>query len=1059
VVREIDSEHEAGAPFPPDTGIGLGHGTAGRGWLGWAHGGRTLPDTTNVGFGLDARGMPRAYAVDTRAGELLVLRAAARGVAAETLRLPELVGLGAAGVALDAAGDRLFVLEPAHGRIVVVEGVLGRARRRVSELALPANPPPLRGLAFDPATARLHALAPASGELLELDASGHLVAVRRLPLTASATASAIAIAPSTDRTDDPQRNHLFVAAPSDSGGITYELAFEPNVLAAVSTEPATLVQTILTSNFSPPSPDPSGIELLAPNGPLLISDGEVEEMGIYQGVNVWEVNLSGSVAATTNTLAFSDEPTGVAKNPSNGHFFFSDDGSGQYVYEVTPGSDGRVSPGDPVRSIRAGNYGVQDCEGVAFGGGALWIADGAGAEVYKILPGGNGTFDAGGDDVVTHFDTGSAGLSDVEGIAYDSDGGNLYVSSTDNLLGHFGPTGTLLRYLDVSAGSPSNPAGLAYGPDPAGSTTRRLYLVARGKDNNSDPNENDGKLFVYSVNPIGGGGTTNNPPTASAGPDLSIDLAASASLDGTVTDDGNPSGTLTTTWTKVSGPGTVTFANANAVDTTATFSLAGSYVVRLTANDGQLSASDDAAITVTTSGGGGDSVDVRVAAASDDAEQAPSGSVDTGSSDLELVADGSAIQTVGLRFANVAIPPGAAIESAWIQFMADETSSDATALTIQGEAADNAAPFTTGTNNVSARPRTAASLGWSPPAWNLVGEAGAAQRTPELAAVVQQIVSRGGWQSGNAMAFIVTGSGRRVAESFEGTAAGAALLHVQFGAAGGNLSPVVSAGPDQLISLGQTASLDGTVSDDAQPNPTPTTTWSKVSGPGNVGFANADAVDTTATFSAAGSYVLRLTAFDGALTSQDDMSVTVIDPNASGTIDLRVAVGADDVEQRVSNGSVSLTGGDLELAVDGTRAQLVGLRFPDLALPPGTTIHAAWIQFMADEVKIDPASLTIQGEKNANAAAFTSTGFNVSSRVRTSASVSWTPDPWPLVGQAGAAERTPSLAGIVQEIIDQPGWSPGNAIVFIVSGTGTRTAEPVEGGATKAPVLHVEYGP
>ena len=47
-------------------------------------------------------------------------------------------------------------------------------------------------------------------------------------------------------------------------------------------------------------------------------------------------------------------------------------------------------------------------------------------------------------------------------------------------------------------------------------------------------------------------------------------------VDGTVTDDGYPSPptAVTTTWTQVSGPGTVTFGNAAAVDTTAAFSIA-----------------------------------------------------------------------------------------------------------------------------------------------------------------------------------------------------------------------------------------------------------------------------------------------------------------------------------------------------------------------------------------------------------------------------------------------------------------------------------------------------
>ncbi|MBN2712132.1 MAG: carbohydrate-binding protein, partial [Planctomycetes bacterium] len=84
-----------------------------------------------------------------------------------------------------------------------------------------------------------------------------------------------------------------------------------------------------------------------------------------------------------------------------------------------------------------------------------------------------------------------------------------------------------------------------------------------------------------------------------AGADQTIVLPInSISLDATVTDDGLPSGTLSCQWSRVSGTGTVTFGSATSVDTTAAFSAAGDYVLRLTANDGQLSASDDVTVTV-----------------------------------------------------------------------------------------------------------------------------------------------------------------------------------------------------------------------------------------------------------------------------------------------------------------------------------------------------------------------------------------------------------------------------------------------------------------------------
>ncbi|MFH1170457.1 MAG: S8 family serine peptidase [Candidatus Vogelbacteria bacterium] len=92
---------------------------------------------------------------------------------------------------------------------------------------------------------------------------------------------------------------------------------------------------------------------------------------------------------------------------------------------------------------------------------------------------------------------------------------------------------------------------------------------------------------------------TNLPPTTNAGADQTITLPNTATLTGTATDDGlpNPPGTLTITWSKVSAPGTVTFNNPTALSTTATFSLAGTYTLRLTANDGALTTTDDVIVT------------------------------------------------------------------------------------------------------------------------------------------------------------------------------------------------------------------------------------------------------------------------------------------------------------------------------------------------------------------------------------------------------------------------------------------------------------------------------
>jgi hypothetical protein len=172
-------------------------------------------------------------------------------------------------------------------------------------------------------------------------------------------------------------------------------------------------------------------------------------------------------------------------------------------------------------------------------------------------------------------------------------------------------------------------------------------------------------------------------------------------------------------------------------------------------------------------------VEVRVAASADDAEeQVSDGKMDLKSSDLEMVLE-SQLQTVGIRFRGVAVPRNATIVAAWVQFQVDEKSTATTALRVEGEAADNASGFTTSTHDISGRPRTAAFQAWSPVQWPAVGVAGPDQQV-DVETVIQEIVRRDGWASGNALALIVTGTGKRVARSFDGQAGAAPLLHVEY---------------------------------------------------------------------------------------------------------------------------------------------------------------------------------------------------------------------------------------------------------------------------------------
>src|SRR5262245_9305175 len=150
------------------------------------------------------------------------------------------------------------------------------------------------------------------------------------------------------------------------------------------------------------------------------------------------------------------------------------------------------------------------------------------------------------------------------------------------------------------------------------------------------------------------------------------------------------------------------------------------------------------------------SLDVRVAASADDAEESATGGVTLNSTDLELVLDKN-VQTVGLRFVGVGIPRGAQVTTAYVQFEVDEATTAAASLTLQGQAADNPGTFQKTSKNISLRLRTAASVAWSPAPWPTVQLAGPDQRTPNISAVIQEIVSRAGWASGNASVIVVTG--------------------------------------------------------------------------------------------------------------------------------------------------------------------------------------------------------------------------------------------------------------------------------------------------------------
>jgi hypothetical protein len=196
----------------------------------------------------------------------------------------------------------------------------------------------------------------------------------------------------------------------------------------------------------------------------------------------------------------------------------------------------------------------------------------------------------------------------------------------------------------------------------------------------------------------------------------------------------------------------------------------------------------------------------------------------------------------------------------------------------------------------------------------------------------------------------------------------------------------------------------------------------------------------------------------------DDIGLYAVAPEPPN--EWRITDDADDVEERIgpNNGAMSSGSTDVEMPYEDpgqVDPQIVGLRFVGIPVPQGATITEAWVRFQVDEVEGNqPVNLIIQGELSPNAAAFSSTAGDISNRTMTTAQVKWSVPHWPTVGVQGPDQTTPSIASIIQEIVNQPGWA-GGAIVLAFRddpanpSLGLRTAE--AGPGDDAPLLHIEY--
>jgi PKD repeat protein len=369
--------------------------------------------------------------------------------------------------------------------------------------------------------------------------------------------------------------------------------------------------------------------------------------------------------------------------------------------------------------------------------------------------------------------------------------------------------------------------------------------------------------------------TANQPPAVDAGLDQTITLPAAASLDGTVTDDGlpTPPGAVTTSWSLVSGPGTVTFGDAAAVDTTASISLDGTYVLRLSASDGELTASDEVTLTVLL-------LPNQPPVAQD---QALTSLEDTL---LALVLSATDPEGQPLSYQVVLAPAhgtltGIAPGLTYTPEANYAGSDQFTFVASDGTAQSNVATVSLTISPVNDPPTASVTVTplTGPAPLTITGDA-------STSSDLEGPLASYAWDfgDGTTASSVITSHTYPSAGSYlltltvtdlEGASASASTTILVSSTA--NQPPTVAAGLDQTIALTHSTVLAGAVTDDALPSPPGalTLTWSLVSGPGQVRFNDSSVANPTVLFTLSGTYVLRLTASDGELQALDEVTITI----------------------------------------------------------------------------------------------------------------------------------------------------------------------------------------
>lgn len=168
-------------------------------------------------------------------------------------------------------------------------------------------------------------------------------------------------------------------------------------------------------------------------------------------------------------------------------------------------------------------------------------------------------------------------------------------------------------------------------------------------------------------------------------------------------------------------------------------------------------------------------LNLQVSASSDDAFENAVGTVTTNGTTMVF---NNAGYWIGYRFTNVTIPQGATINMATLSYYVTSTTRDDNEQDVYGNDVDDAATFTTAASNISSRTLTTAKTTVS------ADSVGVGFYAVDVTAIVQEIIDRAGWASGNDLALLMDAlTGVNLApDTYDNVAANAAKLDIDYSA-------------------------------------------------------------------------------------------------------------------------------------------------------------------------------------------------------------------------------------------------------------------------------------